>query len=250
MNRKLFVAAGGFMTFVIMAGTMFCLSRNLSVQYECKVDFLFEYERPEGLFGDDLDRKSPGCYVDKRRAGREDISHGFKKDLDLFSSRNGVLKCQRDIETFGVSTSRTMTVLASARLDVVGMPCTNLVYPCRLVIADADRRNLGEYARFCMDSIRERLDEENWILVARVAMHEYQQMRKAERRIAELEEQVLDGGGTASNDAELEKARQVVREMQKRIEEIRSDVMSRREQRIIYESQPEISWAIRRKMPK
>jgi hypothetical protein len=97
-----------------------------------------------------------------------------------------------------------------------------------------------------MDRVKERLADENWILVAKVALHEYEQMHKAELRIKELEKRTVDGDGTASDEVEMKQARQIVREMQMRIEEIRKDVMSRREQRIIHESPPKISSIIRR----
>ena len=169
MSRKLFVVAGGILTLVIMVGTMLCLSRCLSVQYECKVDFLYEYERPSG---DVASRGVIGNYSDKHRRRYDDILYGFKRELELFSSKKGSLMCQRDIESLGEPISRIEAVLASARFDVVGMPSTNFVYPCRLILTDGDSRNLGEYARFCMDRVRARLNAENWILVARVAMHE------------------------------------------------------------------------------
>lgn len=244
MNRKILAVAGGIMILGITAGILLCLLRNLSVTYECKVDFLYEYERPSK---DVTSRDAIGNYSDKRRVRHDDILYGFKRELELFSSKKGALMCQRDIESLGEPMSRIETVLASARLEVVGIPSTNFVYPCRLVLVDGDRRNLGEYARFCMDRVKERLAEENWILVAKVALHEYEQMHKAERRIMELEKRASDGGGTASDEVEMKQARQTVREMQMRIEEIRKDVMSRREQRIIHESPPKVSLIIRRK---
>ena len=41
MNRKILAVAGGIMILGVMAGIMLCLLRNLSVSYECKVDFLY-----------------------------------------------------------------------------------------------------------------------------------------------------------------------------------------------------------------
>jgi len=244
MNRKILAVAGGIIILGVIAGIVLCLLRNLSVTYECKVDFLYEYERPSG---DVASRGATGNYSDRYRLRHDDILYGFKRELELFSSKKGSLMCQRDIESLGEPISRIEAVLASARLDVVGMPSTNFVYPCRLVLVDGDSRNLGEYARFCMDRIKERLADENWVLVAKVAMREYEQMHKAERQIKELEKRALDGGGAASDEIEMKQAQQTVREMQMRIEEIRKDVMSRREQRIIQESPPKVSVIIRRK---
>lgn len=245
MNRKISATMGFAVVAIgIMTSAVVLLSRNLSVTYECKVDFLYEYEKPS------MDVRGRGSFEneeDKLRAGREDVAYGFKRELDLFKSRKGVLMCQRELEPLGESVSRTEAVLSSVRLNVVGMPSTNFVYPCRLVLSDGDRRNLVEYARFCMDRAKERVAEDNWILVAKVAMHEYEQLRKAERRIKELEKHAEDGSGAGSSGAELELAKQTVQKMQKRIEEIRKDVMSRREQRIICESPPEVSWVVRRK---
>lgn len=243
MNRKILAVAVGIMILGVMAGIMLCLLRNLSVSYECKVDFLYEYERPAG---DVTSRGAIENYSDKRRLRHDDILYGFKRELDLFSSKKGAIMCQRDIESLREPISRIEAVLASARLEVVGMPSTNFVYPCRLILVDGDSRNLCEYARFCMDRVKERLADENWILVAKVALHEYEQMHKAELRIKELEKRAVDGGWTASDEVEMKQARQIVREMQMRIEEIRKDVMSRREQRIIHESPPKISSIIRR----
>ena len=147
------------------------------------VDFLYEYERPAG---DVTSRGAIENYSDKRRLGHDDILYGFKRELDLFSSKKGAIMCQRDIESLREPISRIEAVLASARLEVVGMPSTNFVYPCRLILVAGDSRNLCEYARFCMDRVKERLADENWILVAKVVLHEYE-MKQARRIVREMQ---------------------------------------------------------------
>jgi len=242
MNRKIIAVTGGVMVVCMMAGLAFCLLCNLTVAYECRVDFLYEYDRP---YKDDHGRLEAD--EDNRHARLEDISCGFKREMALFTSPKGVLRCRRDLAALGESVSRTEAILASARLDVVGMPCTNFVYLCRLVLADGDSRNLGEYARFCMKMVREHADEENRIVVAKATIHEYGKMRKAERRVKELECQVVNGGGDRSIEHELHMARETVVEMNRRIEEIGKSVMSGGGRHIIFESPPEMSWVVRRK---
>ena len=242
MNRKTFAVTGGVLLVCMMAGIVFHLLCNLSVTYECRVDFLYEYDRPY--------RDIHGCLEadeGNRRARFEDISCGFKNELALFTSRKGVSRCQRDLAPLGEPVSRIEAILASVRLNVVGMPCTNFVYPCRLVLADGDGRNLAAFAGFCMNRVREQADEENGIVVAKATVYEHGNMRKAERRVKELESQVANGKGDRSKEQELRMARETVGEMNRRIEEIGKRVMSRGGRHIIFESPPDVSWVVRRK---
>ena len=48
MKRKLIVAAGMVVAVVgVVTGTALCLSRCLSVSFECRVDFLYEFRGAE-----------------------------------------------------------------------------------------------------------------------------------------------------------------------------------------------------------
>ena len=96
MNRKILAVAGGIIILGVIAGIVLCLLRNLSVTYECKVEFLYEYERPSG---DVASRGATGNYSDRYRLRHDDIRYGFKRELELFSSKKGSLMCQRDIES-------------------------------------------------------------------------------------------------------------------------------------------------------
>ena len=115
------------------------------------------------------------------------------------------------------------------------------------VSAELDKRNLEAYARFCMDMVKEQLNEENELSVAKCTTKEFQSMKKAERKIDEIESAAKSGNAIASSEEELRLAWRTVSEMKQKIEEIRSLVMSTGGRRIVYESQPEISWVIRRK---
>ena len=167
--------------------------------------------------------------------------------MAFFSSKDGLVKCRHDPALQGESESRIRSVLSSVRLDVVGMPSTNFVYPCQLVLSNGDKRNLDAYARFCMDMVKEQLNEENELSVAKCTTKEFQSMKKAERKIDEIESAAKSENAIASSEEELRLAWRTVSEMKQKIEEIRSLVMSTGGRRIVYESQPEISWVIRRK---
>ena len=248
MNKRILAVTGVVVTVVgVLMGTVLYLSSVLSVSYECRVDFLYEFDRP---FKNVPGRGTFNADEHNRRFGYEDIASDFKNEVVLSLLRDGVVRCQRDSVLQSESESRIRAVLASVRLDVIGMPSTNFVYPCRIVLSDNDRRNLGEYARFCMDRVKDQIDEKNRISIAKTTVTEHQMLRKAERRIEELEKAVVRGEVIPTAEEELRLARHTVEEMKKKIEEIRKDIMSTGGRRIIYESQPEISWVIRRRPPK
>ena len=248
MNRKILVVAGIIsIVLAVVGGAAACLAGRLSVSHECRVDFLYEYGKPhpreDGLRGELLREAEDG----NRCAKHAEVCEDLKRVLSFLASNDGFSLCQRHIALQGESVARIRTVLASARLDVVGMPCTNFVYPCRLVLADGDKRNLMAFARFCMNRVKEQVDEENRIRIHKATISEYMVMRKAERRVKELERQVVNGEGNHSIEHELRMAQETVGEMNRRIEEIGKSVMLRGGRYIIFESPPEVSWVLRRK---
>ena len=160
MKRTLIVAAGMVVAVVgVVTGTALCLSRCLSVSFECRVDFLYEFDRP---FKDVPGRGTLNADESNRNSRYESILDDFRRDMLFCASKDGIIRCQRDSAFQGEPDSRITAVLSSVRLDVTGMPSTNFVYPCRLVLSDGDRRALDVYARFCMDKVKEQLEEEIW----------------------------------------------------------------------------------------
>lgn len=245
MNRKILSVIGIVMVLVsVVVCIAFCLLHKLSVSYKCQVDFLYEFDRP---FKEIPGRGILNANESNRTARYESIIDDFRREIAFCSSKDGLVKCRHDPALQGESESCIRSVLASVRLDVVGMPSTNFVYSCRLVLSNGDKRNLEAYARFCMDMVKEQLNEENELSVAKCTTKEFQSMKKAERKIDEIESAAKSGNAIASSEEELRLAWRTVSEMKQKIEEIRSLVMSTGGRRIVYESQPEFSWVIRRK---
>ena len=248
MNRRILLVIGIVVVLVsVMVCVALCLSHDLSISYECHVDFLYEFDRPF--------RELPGRGIlnadeSNRKARYESIIDGFRREMAFCSSNDGFVRCRNDPAFQGESESRIRSVLSSLRLDVTGMPSANFVYSCRLVLSNGDKRNLDVYARFCMDRVKEQLNEENELSIAKCTIKEFQIMKKAERKIAEIESAAKSGNAIAPADEELRMARQTVSEMKQKIDEMRSLVMSTGGRRIVYESQPEISRVIRRKTSK
>jgi hypothetical protein len=248
MKRKLIVAAGMVVAVVgVVTGTALCLSRCLSVSFECRVDFLYEFDRP---FKDVPGRGTLNADESNRNSRYESILDDFRRDMLFCASKDGIIRCQRDSAFQGEPDSRITAVLSSVRLDVTGMPSTNFVYPCRLVLSDGDWRALDVYARFCMDKVKEQLEEENMISIGRCTTREFQVLKKSEKKIEELEKAIAKGEVSPSVKNELRNERRTVDEMKKKIEEIKELVLSTGGRRIIYETPPEISWVIRRKSRK
>ena len=248
MNRKVLLVIGIVVVLVgVMVCVAFCLLHDLSVSYECHVDFLYEFDRP---FRDVPGRGILNVDESNRNARYESIVDGFRREMAFCSNEDGLVRCRHDPALQGESESRIRSVLSSVRLDVTGMPSTNFVYSCRLVLSNGDKRNLDVYARFCMDRVKEQLNEENELSIAKCTIKEFQIMKKAERKVAEIESVAKSGNAIAPADEELRMARQTVSEMKQKIDEIRRLVMSTGGRRIVYESQPEISRIIRRNAKK
>lgn len=246
MNKQVLVATGVLLLILSMA--MFAL-RNRTVLYECRVEFQYEDGKP---FEVNTPQEKFVCRADEhnRRVGYELLSAEFKREWHSFPLSERIRRCQRNPALQGESEDRIKDILSSLQLDVVGMPCTNFVYPCRLLLSDGSRRNLGEYARCCMDIVKEKVDEDNRIALYKCAFGEYQRMRKAERRITELEKSIAGGSADPITAKELQQARQTVTEMETKIDEIRRKMMARHPRQIVYESEPKVIWVIRRKARK
>lgn len=248
MNGKILAVSGiGVAAVAVMTGAVLYLAHDLSVAYECQVDFLYEFDRP---FRDVPGRGTLNADESNRNARYEDIMAGFKREMPWYSSRDGVVRCQQDPALQVESESRIKAVLSSVRLGVVEIPSTNFVYSCRLVLSDSDSRNLDEYARFCMDRIKLQVEEENSLSIARATIRECQTLKRAERKIEELKNAAAKGSDASSAGDELSQAMQTAEMMRRKIEEIRELVTSSGGRRIIYESQPEISWVLRSKSNK
>ena len=248
MNRKIIMGVGvTSATLVAITGAVGMTLSLCSVSYECKIEFCYQDGVPSAAVvsrGDNALGEIGPSIQDRYRSL---VLEFADKQYFPFPLEKMVRRCMSDAKLQNESEKRTRSVLSTMRLDVTGVPCTNYVYPCRLVLSSGEKRNLGEYGSLCLTMVKERLQEENSVYADKAALNEIVQMRKVERRIKELEKHVEDGSGTESAEAELEQAKQTVQKMQKRIEEIRKDVMSRCAQRIICESPPEVSWVMRRK---
>ena len=144
MNRKILSVIGIVMVLVsVVVCIVFCLLHKLSVSYKCQVDFLYEFDRP---FKEIPGRGILNADESNRTARYESIIDDFRREMAFFSSKDGLVKCRHDPALQGESESCIRSVLSSVRLDVVGKPSTNFVYPCRLVLSNVDKRNLDAYA--------------------------------------------------------------------------------------------------------
>lgn len=234
MNRRIIVLIG-------LAVALLCASagvlRNVSVTYVCQVDFSFEYGKPFVRSEPDGVSSLPAD-EHNRRAKYEFIEEEFRRDLYMAPLDERILKCRQSPILKDEPESRVRSVLSSMKFEVVGMSITNFVYPCRLVLSDHDRRNLGEYARCCMASLKEGLEVENEVSVFKCAYDEYQLMRKSEDEIKKLEKALGDGAASDEQKLELRRLRQVVQDMRQKIDEVRVRVMEVSARRILDESEP------------
>ena len=243
MNRKMLLAAGSLAVLSVVLLLAVVGLRNVFVIYVCQVDFLFECGKP---FAASTSEDSTGYTVDEhnRLACYEMLVSDFKREWHSFPMSEKMLRCKQDSILRMEPESRTQDIFSSMQLDVIGMPSTNFVYPCRLLLSDVSRRNLGEYARICMGIVKDKIDEDNRIALYKCTFREHQAMRRAERRIKDIEKLSEKAGMESAMDEELSQARQTVRDMEKVIEQVRERVMSKREKRITQESPPDISWHI------
>lgn len=238
MNRKSpFVIGCFFAVLGVLAGIVFCLFDNLSVSYECQIEFLYEDLVPK-----QNSRAPCGNYIENRQ---RILLSEFNSEYYPFTVDEMVRRCLSDPKLRTESEQRVRTVLSTKRFDVSESRCTNALYSYQLVLADREKRNLDEFARLCMKILKEKLQRENMIRADKASYNENQQMRKTERRIRELENKK-----DASAEDELRQARKMVKEKEQRIAEIKAQVMSRAARGVIYESPPVFSWVIRRKAKK
>ena len=224
-----------------LAGLALYLLYDFSVSVECRVGFQYEFGKPS------KDGQSLGSLeADEfnRNVRYKKVIDDFKREMFFCSSKAGIVKCCRESAFLGESESRIREILSSVRFEVTGMPSTNFVYECQLVLSSDDGRNIESYARYCMDRFKERLAEENKVLIAKCTTKEFQTMKKAEKKIAELESLSKCGDVTAVKN-ELRNAHLTVEEMKKKIDKIGEYVLPTNGRRIIYEAAPEISWTVR-----
>ena len=249
MNRKNLAAGCVAMLIGILAGVAFCLLDDISISYECQIEFLYADDVPgvNRMPSGNPHRDVSEQYVENRS---KMVLFEFNSERYPFTIGEMVRRCKAVPQLGEETETRTRAVLATRRIEVVDEDCTNSVYRYRMVLTDREKRNLGEYARLCMAMFKEKLEEERELQVRRAALSEYQMMRKAERRIEEIENAAKGGNVDAYAEEELRTARRTVSEMKQKIEEIRSRVMSTGRRRIVGESQPEISLVIRPKARK
>lgn len=246
MNRKSLVAGCVVVLIGVLSGAAFWLLDNISISYECQIDFLYADDIPvvNRMPYGNLPRDVSETYVENRQGL---VLFEFNSERYPFTSSEIMRRCKAVPQLSDETEQRTRAVLSTRRIEVVEEGCTNSVYMYRMVLSDPEKRNLGEYARLCITMFKEKLEEDCELQARRAAISENQTMRKAERRIEEIENAAKSGKAIASAEEELRIARRTVSEMKQKIEKIRSQVMSTGRRRIIYEAPPEISWVIRRK---
>ena len=219
----------------VLAGLSFVAFGRITMRHECEIKFLLEHGKP--IMDASASDGNTGV-ADKR-----DIENRYDSIVDDFSGNwypcrldERVERCRKDINLNAEPENRTRSILSSMKLEVVGMPSTNFVYSCRLVISDAEQRNLDVYAKTCMRMVKERIAEDNKVQGYRAINNEYQRMRKIERMI-----QVLKKEGCEDNskkEMELNKLRQDVSEIKQKIDEVLTHVSQMYDRLVIYESEP------------
>ena len=248
MNKKIYIVGGAAAAGVLAAtiGAVCVVAMNCSLSHACQIEFCYQDGVPSKTAG-----THGGC---AREAIGLTIQNRYRGLLFEFSDKpyfplpfeKMVQRCLSAPELEGESERRTRAVLSTMRFEVIGMPSTNFAYQCRLVLTDPERQNIDKYARICLAMLRERLDEDCRLRADKTVINEVQRMRKAEKRIEELEKSLAQGSIGRAAEEELLQARSSVKETGVRIEEIRRNVMDTNERRITHESPPEVFWVIRR----
>lgn len=249
MNRRTHLVVDTAVVAVALAAVGAVMA-NCSVLYESQIEFCYQDGVPSATVAFHGQNSSEAVSHSIQNRYRSLMFEFADKMYFPLPFEERVRRCQEASELRGECEHRTRAVLSTMRLEVVGMPRTNFAYRCRLVLEDREKRNMDEYARICLAMIKDRLDEDNKVYADKAALNEIEQMRKAERRIGELEKSMLKGNAESSTEEELRQARDTVKKMSARIEEIRKQVMNENAIRIIDDSQPTVSWVIRRRIGK
>ena len=246
MKKKTGILIGVVITvLLVITGTVGFVLMNYMVLYECQIEFHYEdykHRNPEppcdNLFGDE----GRNYVKDLHRI----LLRQFNSEYYSYTIDEMVRRCQSNPKLKDESERRIRTILLTRRIDLIEESCANSFYAYRLVLTDLEKRNLDEFARLCMTMFKEKFKEECRVRMDKAISREVETIRKAERRIEELEKAKAEGKEISTREEELRMARHMIAAMKMKIEEIRKEAMSN-EGRIIYESQPEVSWVIRRK---
>ena len=247
MNKKdgLVMAGIGVSAFAVLLAAAACyLLNGFSVSYECQIEFLYEDRALEMACDSFGDSSCDGNTMRIKNRSRLVLSE-FNSEYGAFSTDEMVRRCRTEASLRDESEQRSKAVLSSRKIEVVEGLCTNSVYGYRIRLEDSREQNLGEYARLCIKVIKDQMDRESEIRADKAVFYENQQMRKAEQRIKELAKSISKCDTSQASETELQRAKDTVRETGRRIEEIRSKVLSRNSRRIIYESKPKVSWVVR-----
>ena len=97
--------------------------------------------------------------------------------------------------------------------------------------------------------IKEQDAREREIRADKAARDENQEMKKAERRLLEMEKSIAQGSAKPEFEEELRQHRKMVDDLKARVDDIRLAALSTSARGIVYEFKPRLAWSIRRRTP-
>lgn len=214
-------------------------------KYECTVDFDFvdsaavtlplgpPPKDPESALVYEMRKEAEDR---NRRTIADNRTEDFRRYLSWSCSRNEWMKYIQDpywsASLGDVDTNCLERVLSGAVFEIVRMPRDNFVYGCRIRFAPCTDGNISRIARSCMDVLSNFVADMNEVNVYRAAYEKFQELRKRERRILQLEKSAdadVDGSVTS---IELIREREAVQELGKSISAVRKQVLGAGEKRI------------------
>ena len=224
------------------------LMAEFTVSYECQVEFLYEdwpalpANGTSGVFGRSEDSR---CQYNRRRIRLNEFNHpnGF------YSLEEMMRRCLTDPVLRHENAQRSMNILSGRQFEVVEGSCLHSLCKYRLILTDAEKRNLDLYARLCLAVIKEQDAREREIRADKAARDENQEMKKAERRLSEMEKSIAQGSAKPGFEEELRQHRKMVDDLKARVDDIRLAALSTSARGIVYEFKPRLAWSIRRRTP-
>ena len=227
---------------VVSAGTLVI---RCSRTYECIAEFdfvdstsvtLLPSERPADPDAALGYERRKDALEHNRRVIADNRTEDFRRWLSWQRSRNEWVKYIHDPSRASclgdVGTNCLEGVLSGAAFEIVRMPCSNFVYGCRIRFAPSIDSNISRIAQSCMDVLSNFVADMNEVGVYKVAYKEFQDLRKRERRIAQLGKSAEANVVGSDVALELAREREAVKELEKRISVIRKQVLETGEKRI------------------
>lgn len=246
---KRFVIAKIIVGIGLLAGlTIGAFLHFYDILYVCTVEFSYQdvssRHAPFELDNGDY-RKVDGQFIESRYRSLLldfDNRENFPLPLEKIIQRS---RLAPEIASYGEQRARN--IFSSAKLSIVDIPPTNFMFRCRLVLTDLEKSNIEDYAKFYMMIISECFDSETKRICDKSVFREVQNLRKAERRIEELQYKSSTSSLSYEENQDLRQLMALVQRLKSQIELKQKEVADRSARRIAHQSEPMVTWMLLRR---